>query len=119
MLESHGLFTWASDAKACYELTLDSINRAIAWFEREIGERARLRRRGGGERLPADSAARLRGAAHAGDPQHCIGADEPKVGHFDDSAAVLEFVGSSASTSSPRSAPPVPTISCAPRSGRS
>ena len=35
MLESHGLFTWADDAKTCYELTLDVINRAIAWFERE------------------------------------------------------------------------------------
>ncbi|MEK1927842.1 MAG: class II aldolase/adducin family protein, partial [Rhizobium giardinii] len=32
VLESHGLFTWADDAKACYELTLDIINKAIVWF---------------------------------------------------------------------------------------
>lgn len=28
VLESHGLFTWADDAKECYELTLDIINMA-------------------------------------------------------------------------------------------
>ena len=40
VLESHGLFTWAEDGKACYELTLDVINRAIAWFERETAGKA-------------------------------------------------------------------------------
>ena len=39
MLESHGLFTWADDAKDCYELTLDVINRAIDWFEQETGDK--------------------------------------------------------------------------------
>ncbi|MGO7697099.1 hypothetical protein, partial [Rhizobium leguminosarum] len=32
VLESHGLFTWADDAKACYELTLEIIKKAIVWF---------------------------------------------------------------------------------------
>src|SRR5437764_1012392 len=32
VLESHGLFTWANDAKDCYELTLAIINKAIQWF---------------------------------------------------------------------------------------
>ncbi len=32
VLESHGLFTWDNDAKACYELTLAIINKAIEWF---------------------------------------------------------------------------------------
>ena len=57
VLESHGLFTWASDGKACYELTLDVINRAIAWFEGEIGGKAAF----GGEAvkpLPATERAR-------------------------------------------------------------
>ncbi len=46
-----------------------------------------------------------------------ISASERKVGHFDDQPAVLEFVGSQRTwRSSPRSAPPAPTISCAPRS---
>jgi rhamnulose-1-phosphate aldolase/alcohol dehydrogenase len=92
VLESHGLFTWADDDKACYELTLDVINRAIAWFERETSGKAIF----GGEAvapLPADRrraiAAKLMPAIRS-----LIGKDEPKVGHFDDSDAVLEFVGS-------------------------
>ena len=35
VLESHGLFTWANDAKECYLLTLEIINKAIEWFARE------------------------------------------------------------------------------------
>ena len=33
VLESHGLFTWADDAKDCYLTTLDVINTAAAWLE--------------------------------------------------------------------------------------
>jgi rhamnose utilization protein RhaD (predicted bifunctional aldolase and dehydrogenase) len=32
VLEAHGLFTWADSSKACYENTLDIINRATAWL---------------------------------------------------------------------------------------
>ena len=32
MLDSHGLFTWADDAKTCYELTLSVIQKATDWF---------------------------------------------------------------------------------------
>src|SRR3954467_45539 len=32
VLEAHGLFTWADTSKACYENTLDIINRATAWL---------------------------------------------------------------------------------------
>ncbi len=92
VLESHGLFTWAGDAKTCYELTLDAINRAIAWFERETKDKAIF----GGEAVPAlpkegrrAVAARLMPAIRG-----LIGAAEPKLGHFDDSAAALEFVSS-------------------------
>jgi rhamnulose-1-phosphate aldolase/alcohol dehydrogenase len=92
VLESHGLFTWGHDAKTCYEATLDAINRAISWFEAEtrgkpvFGGRAfeplpRERRREIAARLMPE----IRGR---------IGKDEAKVGHFDDSAAVLEFVTS-------------------------
>ncbi len=35
VLESHGLFTWADTAEACYDTTIDIINRAIEWFEHE------------------------------------------------------------------------------------
>jgi rhamnulose-1-phosphate aldolase/alcohol dehydrogenase len=90
VLESHGLFTWADDAKACYELTIDTINRAIAWFEQTVGGKPAF---GGAaiDPLPAEErravAARLMPGIRA-----LIGGEEPKIGHFDDSPAVLEFV---------------------------
>ena len=40
VLEAHGLFTWADTSKACYENTLEIINRATAWLaERSRGKR--------------------------------------------------------------------------------
>jgi rhamnulose-1-phosphate aldolase/alcohol dehydrogenase len=92
VLESHGLFTWADDAKTCYELTLDVINRAIRWFEQEIAGKPVF----GGEATPPLPAAKRREIAARIMPaiRSLIGKDEAKVGHFDDSAAVLEFVGS-------------------------
>jgi rhamnulose-1-phosphate aldolase/alcohol dehydrogenase len=92
VLGSHGLFTWADDAKGCYELTLDVINRAIAWFEQEIGSRPAF---GGQAMAPLEAEARRAVAARLmPEIRGRIGVDEPKVGHFDDSAAVLEFVSS-------------------------
>ncbi len=93
VLESHGLFTWSDDAKSCYELTLDVINRAIAWFEQEIGDKSVF----GGEVSAPLAPERRRALAARLMPEirSLIGADEAKVGHFDDSPAVLEFVGSS------------------------
>jgi len=35
VLESHGLFTWADDAKDCYELTVNIIQTAMDWFTKE------------------------------------------------------------------------------------
>ena len=92
VLESHGLFIWAADGKACYELTLDVINRAIAWFEREAAGKPVF----GGVSVDALPAERRRAFAAGLMPaiRSAIGKDESKVGHFDDSAAVLEFVGS-------------------------
>jgi rhamnulose-1-phosphate aldolase/alcohol dehydrogenase len=92
VLESHGLFTWAETAKACYELTLDLINRAIAWFEQEIGEKPAF---GGAAVKPLPPNERRAIAARLmPEIRGLIGADEPKVGHFDDSDTVLEFVDS-------------------------
>ena len=90
VLESHGLFTWADTAKACYETTLETINTAIRWFDARLGGAAAF----GGAAvtpLPADArralAARLMPEIRAR-----ISADERKIGHFDDSPAVLDFV---------------------------
>jgi rhamnulose-1-phosphate aldolase/alcohol dehydrogenase len=90
VLESHGLFTWADDAKACYELTLDVINRAIAWFEGETAGKAAF----GGRAAEPLAPERRREIAGRLMPEirGRIGAGEPKIGHFDDSPAVLEFV---------------------------
>jgi len=90
ILESHGLFTWDDDAKACYLLTLDVIQRAMDWFAAEtVGQDAfggaqheslssEMRRTIAAKLMPA-----IRGMVSAG--QHM-------VGHFDDSDTVRTFV---------------------------
>ncbi|MGV8854286.1 MAG: bifunctional rhamnulose-1-phosphate aldolase/short-chain dehydrogenase [Devosia sp.] len=92
ILESHGLFTWGDTPKECYETTIAIINQAIAWFEEKTEGKTIF----GGDAvksLPADErraiAARLMPKIRG-----LISADSHKLGHFDDSAAVLEFVNS-------------------------
>jgi len=92
VLESHGLFTWGDTPKACYETTLGIINQAIEWFEQQTGGKTVF----GGQAvdsLPADQrraiAARLMPKIRG-----FISEDSHKLGHFDDSDAVLEFVNS-------------------------
>ena len=90
ILESHGLFTWADDAKECYELTLTIINRAIDFFEGETRGKPAF---GGAvhDALATDArravAARLMPAIRG-----LVSGSQHMVGHFDDSDAVLEFV---------------------------
>ncbi len=92
VLESHGLFTWDDDAKACYELTLEIINTAIAYFEKETSGKpafggaihdslAAVERRAVAARLMPAIRGMVSGAQHM-------------VGNFEDSDAVLEFVNS-------------------------
>ncbi len=90
VLESHGLFTWADDAKDCYDLTLNVIQTAMNWFAVQTADKAAF----GGERhksLPADqrraTAARLMPAIRG-----MVSGQQHMVGHFTDSDAVLEFV---------------------------
>lgn len=90
VLESHGLFTWADDAKACYELTIAIIQKAMDWFaDKTAGQDAF----GGAihESLDADArravAARLMPAIRG-----FVSGNQHMVGHFDDSDTVLEFV---------------------------
>ena len=89
VLESHGLFTWGDTAEESYLTTIEIINRAMAWFEKTATGEAF-----GGRKvhpLPDDQrrevASRLMPVIRG-----MISASEPKVGHFDDSAGVLEFV---------------------------
>ena len=92
VLESHGLFTWADDAKGCYLTTLEIINKAAAWLEaRSAGKPAF-----GGQTRPTLEPAERRAIAARLMPviRGLISRDRHKVGHFDDQPAVLDFVGS-------------------------
>ena len=105
VLEAHGLFTWADTSKACYENTLDVINRATAW----LTDKSRGKRPFGAVVTPALTIDRRREIAAgimptirgiiSGNPEVAADGDgarwaQPvKVGHFDDSETVLDFVG--------------------------
>ncbi|TZG34575.1 bifunctional rhamnulose-1-phosphate aldolase/short-chain dehydrogenase [Agrobacterium sp. B1(2019)] len=92
VLESHGLFTWDNDAKACYELTLAIINKAIEWFAGKTEGKVIF----GGAVAKSLSVAERRAIAARLMPEirGRIGREERKLGHFDDQDAVLEFVNS-------------------------
>jgi rhamnulose-1-phosphate aldolase/alcohol dehydrogenase len=92
VLESHGLFTWADNAKDCYELTLRIINQAIKWFaEKTAGKQAF----GGAVASSLSPGERRKIAARLmPEIRGKIGQAERKLGHFDDQDAVLEFVNS-------------------------
>lgn len=92
VLASHGLFTWGASARECYETTLEIINEAIRWLDERTGGVAVF---GGEAAAPLDAPARRAVAAELMPVlRGRIGGDERKVGHFDDSAAVLEYVSS-------------------------
>jgi rhamnulose-1-phosphate aldolase/alcohol dehydrogenase len=92
VLESHGLFTWGDTPKDCYEQTIATINKAIAWFEGKTAGKAAF----GGQAVAPLAAAERRAVAARLMPaiRGLIGKDSLKLGHFDDSSAVLEFVSS-------------------------
>jgi rhamnulose-1-phosphate aldolase/alcohol dehydrogenase len=89
VLEGHGLFTWGDTSEACYENTLRAIRRAAEWLA--VNNTA-----------PAFGGAAVRALPEA--DRHALGAqlmpivrgkvsdNESKIGHFDDSLPVLEFV---------------------------
>ncbi len=92
VLESHGLFTWADDAKDCYLLTLDIINKAIQWFAKQTEGKSIF----GGAVIHSLDEAQRRAVAAKLMPEirGRIGKQERKLGEFDDQPAVLEFVNS-------------------------
>jgi rhamnulose-1-phosphate aldolase/alcohol dehydrogenase len=92
VLGSHGLFTWGADGRTCYETTIATINKAIAWLAAKAGTKPAF---GGGAVTAAEPAARRAVATRLMPAiRGLIGQNEKKVGHFDDSPAVLEFVNS-------------------------
>jgi rhamnulose-1-phosphate aldolase/alcohol dehydrogenase len=89
VLESHGLFTWDDDAEKCYVLTLAIIQKAMDWFAAKTGEAAF-----GGARHQSLAPEARRAVAARLMPaiRGMVSGQQHMVGHFDDSAAVLEFV---------------------------
>jgi rhamnulose-1-phosphate aldolase/alcohol dehydrogenase len=92
VLESHGLFTWATNGRDCYRTTIATINKAIAWLADKMAGKPIF---GGGFPASPDATRRRQTAARLmPEIRGLIGRDERKIGHFDDSPAVLEFVNS-------------------------
>lgn len=90
ILESHGLFTWGASDQSCYATTIATINAAIDWFERKTAETQVF---GGAAVEPLDAEVRRDIAARLMPRiRGLISEQKPKVGHFDHSDAVLEFV---------------------------
>lgn len=95
VLEAHGLFTWGETQKECYETTVNTINKAISF----LAERSRGKVIFGGQRIAPAAPAQRRAVAASLMPviRGLISREGPlKLGHFDDSPEVLEFVGSQA-----------------------
>jgi rhamnulose-1-phosphate aldolase/alcohol dehydrogenase len=92
VLESHGLFTWGDTPKACYEMTVRIINRAMEWLAEKSSGKAVF----GGQKVTSLGAEVRKSVAQRLMPviRGMISTTEKKAGHFDDSVAVLEFVGS-------------------------
>ena len=91
VLGSHGLFTWANDAKDCYDTTLRIINKAAVWLERSRKQPAF----GGAIMKSLDEAGRKAAAIRLmPDIRGRISKREMKAGHFTDAPEVLEFVNS-------------------------
>ena len=92
VLESHGLFTWDDDAKACYELTLNTIQRAMDWFDEKTADTPSF----GGPKHESLTAGARRATAARLMPaiRGMVSVKQHMVGHFDDSPSVLEFVNS-------------------------
>ncbi|MEO8884064.1 MAG: bifunctional rhamnulose-1-phosphate aldolase/short-chain dehydrogenase, partial [Devosia sp.] len=92
ILGSHGLFTWGDTPKDCYETTIAIINKAMAWLEQKLAGKAIF----GGEAVKSLPAEQRRAIAAKLMPKirGLISADSHKLGHFDDSPSVLEFVNS-------------------------
>lgn len=89
VLEAHGLFTWGNSSKACYENTLRIIQRATDWLAERNSSPAF-----GGAVCEAMAAPEREAIVAAVGPviRGKVSSSELKVGHFDSSPEVLEFV---------------------------
>lgn len=90
VLAGHGLFTWGDTSKECYEQTLRIIRKADAWLKQKLAGKSLF---GGTASAPLAVTERQRIASELMPLiRGKISAKQPKVGHFNDSPEVLEFV---------------------------
>jgi rhamnulose-1-phosphate aldolase/alcohol dehydrogenase len=88
---SHGLVNWGDTSKACYEHTISIIERAAAWLDAN----GKAEPFGAQVVPPLPEAERVAFVAELAPlVRGMLSATTPKVMHYNDSAAVLEFVGS-------------------------
>ncbi|WP_027330707.1 bifunctional rhamnulose-1-phosphate aldolase/short-chain dehydrogenase [Marinimicrobium agarilyticum] len=92
MLEGHGIFTWGESAKECYLATLDIIQRAQDWLQANNKSDAF----GGAKYREPLKADQRQTVASQLMPliRGKITNEQYKVGHFNDSDTVIEFVNS-------------------------
>lgn len=89
ILGGHGLFTWGDTSYECYENTLEIIQKATDYLEKNATGSPF-----GGPRVTALGTAERRRCAEALMPllRRGVSTDNPKIGHFTDAPEVLEFV---------------------------
>lgn len=89
VLEGHGLFTWGDTSRDCYEITLTIIKRAEEWLASNSQKPAF----GGSKYAPLAASERATLAARLMPLlRGKVSQQEYKLGHFDDSPTVLDFV---------------------------
>ncbi len=93
VLGNHGLFTWGDTSYECYMNSLEVIETASEYIARKIAEKGSVF--GGQKITPLDAGARMEQAAQLMPLLRGLCSSERRmIGHFDDSAPVLEFVNS-------------------------
>lgn len=89
VLGGHGLFTWGEDARSCYRNSIAAIAEATDFLNLKLAERRPFGGQVGRTVAKADAASwMVQARAILSD------GSTPKIGHFDQSAEVMEFVGS-------------------------
>lgn len=92
VLEAHGLFTWGASAKECYQVSLEMINKAQEWLDKQLQDKPAF----SGARFESLAAGKRRDVACRLMPsiRGKTSAKQRQVGHFNDAPEVLEFVNS-------------------------
>ncbi|MEX0274158.1 MAG: bifunctional rhamnulose-1-phosphate aldolase/short-chain dehydrogenase, partial [Flavobacteriaceae bacterium] len=92
ILQNHGLFTWGDTSYSCYLNSLEVIEMAAAYIDAAAPTKTLF----GGVRLPLVPASKRRKQAAQLAPilRGFCASDRSMVGHFNDTAQVLEFINS-------------------------